>query len=74
VAFNRKNGRTRQDETEMVDGFWVTFNGFLYTTIGLGAGLASKACLPGPWAEARGPGLVAHCHDSSLLRHPLNNI
>jgi hypothetical protein len=26
---------------------WTTFNGSLYTTIGLGAGLASKAWLPG---------------------------
>jgi hypothetical protein len=56
---------------------WATPNGFLYTSYNwlrrkprgpvarasraCSAGLASKACLPGPWAEGPRPGTVAHC-------------
>jgi ankyrin repeat protein len=31
-----------------------------------GPGLASKACLPGPWAEGPRPGTVAHCLQDSI--------
>ena len=62
VVYNRKNGRIKQDGTEVgLMASWATSNGFLYTTMSLGAGLASKACLPGPWAEGLWPGTVVHC-------------
>jgi bifunctional DNase/RNase len=39
VVYNRKNGRVKQDGTEKgLMAPWATFNGFLYTTIGLGTG------------------------------------
>ena len=54
VVYNRKNGRIKQDETEMgVDGLLGNLQWLPLHYKGLGAGLASKACLPGTVAHCR---------------------
>jgi hypothetical protein len=61
VVYNRKNGRIKQDGTER--GLMTpraTLNGFLYTTIGLGASYAGLQRRPGLESLPAWPGTAAH--------------